>query len=354
MSGSRKVRCGVIGAGWWATYAHLPALVQHGCAEVVAIQKRRIDEARKVAADFGVPQVFTDYRELLDVDLDAVVIASSPNLHYEQTLAAIERGLHVLVEKPMTIRASQACHLVTAAERAGVQLVISCPWHYTAHARAARELVMNGSLGHIRMISVLMTNPVGHLIRGEQNTVTHGVPYLKPHVETYSDPAIAGGGQIYSQVSHAAAYLTFLTGLRPTEVFASFHEDGCRMDLYDTATIRMENGCLVSLASTGATPTTRRDYEVRVFGTEGLLCLELWRGTMQFVPMNGSEPIDYPDLAAREIYPEQAPAIDLVESIVESRPNHSPGTLGLSSMQLIEAACESALSGTNVVIRACS
>lgn len=106
MSHSDKVNCGVIGAGWWATYAHLPALTQHPRANVVAIQKRSMDEARRVAADFGVPQAFTDWRELLDADLDAVVIASSPNLHYEQAMAAIERGLHVLVEKPMTITAA--------------------------------------------------------------------------------------------------------------------------------------------------------------------------------------------------------------------------------------------------------
>jgi predicted dehydrogenase len=351
MGRSGKVRCGVIGAGWWATYAHLPALTQHPCARMVAIQKRCLDEARRVAADFGVPHAFTDWRELLDDDLDAAVIASSPNLHYEQALAAIERGLHVLVEKPMTITAAQAYHLVSAAERSGVQLLISCPWHYTAHARQARELVKNGRLGDVRMISVLMTNPVSHLIRGEENTVTHGVPYLVPHQETYSDPAIAGGGQIYAQVSHAAAYLTFLTGSRPAEVFAAFHQDGSCMDIYDAATIRMENGCLVSLASTGATPRTRRDHEVRVFGTRGLLFLDLWRGTMQLVSMDGSTRVDYPDLLDSEIYPEQAPARDLIDSILNDRPNGSPGTLGWSSMEVIEAACRSARTGANVVIR---
>lgn len=241
---------------------------------------------------------------------------------------------------------------MTAAEQAEVQLLISCPWHYTAHARQARELVKNGSLGEVRMISVLMTNPVSHLIRGEQNQVTHGVAYLLPHHETYSDPAIAGGGQAYAQVSHAAAYLTFLTGLRPAEVFAAFHYDGGRMDIYDAATIRVENGCLVSLASTGATPTTRRDYEVRLFGTRGLLFLDLWCGTMRFVSMDGSTPIEYPDLSESEIYPEQAPARDLIDSIVNKRPNGSPGTLGWSSMEVIEAACQSARSGANVVIRA--
>ena len=349
----QKLRCGVVGAGWWATYAHLPALVGHPRAEVAAIQKRSLDEARRVAADFDVPKVFADYRELLEEPLDAVVIASSPNLHYEQALAAIARGLHVLVEKPMTITAAQAAHLVAAAGQAGVQLLISCPWHYTAHGCIARKLIASGRLGEIRMVSVLMTNPVDHLIRGIQNSVTYGTPYMMPHAETYSDPAIAGGGQIYAQVSHAAAYLTFLTGSRPAEVFARFHNDGCAMDIYDVISVRMESGCLASIASTGATPTTRRDYEVHVFGTRGVLFLDLWNGKMQLAPSDGSAPVDYHDLPANETYPDRAPAIDLVDSILENRANRSPGSLGLASMELIEAACESARTGANITVRRC-
>jgi hypothetical protein len=48
---------------------------------------------------------------------------------------------------------------------------------------------------------------------------------------TYSDPAIAGGGQIYAQVCHVAAYLAFLNGTPPSEVFARFHKDGCRLEV---------------------------------------------------------------------------------------------------------------------------
>lgn len=351
MTEERKVRCGVIGAGWWATYAHLPALAHHRQVEIVAVQKRRIEEARRVARDFGGAFACTTTGEVLDAGVDAVVVSSSPNLHFRQALAAIERGVHVLIEKPMTLTVAEAAQLVAAAEQKGVQLVISCPWHYTPHARIARELIANGSVGEIRMISMLMTNPVSHLIRGENNAVTHGVPYLAPHAETYSDPAVAGGGQIYTQVSHAAAYLSFLTGARPAEVFARFHNDGGSMDIYDVLNVKLENGCLASIASTGATPESRRDYEVRVFGTRALLFLDLWKGTMQLVPADASPAADYPDLPRGEIYPEQAPALDLVDSILENRPNRSPGTLGLASMEVIEAACVSARTGENVALR---
>jgi predicted dehydrogenase len=348
---NRQIRCGVIGAGWWATYAHIPALLAHPRAELVAIQKRDMEQARRVAAHFGVPQAFTSADDLIQsAQLDAVVVSSSPNMHYTHAKAALRQGLHVLIEKPMTLRASEARELVQLADSQNKQIVLSCPWHYTSHAQAARELIRGKALGDIRMISVLMTNPVDGLIRGTDLNPTHGKPYLNPRRGTYSDPEIAGGGQIYTQVSHVAAYLTFLTDLYPMGVFARFHNDGSQMDIYDCLLVEMSNGCLVSIASTGATAQTERTYEVRVFGTKGILFAELWQGTMRFVGLSNGEVKRYPDVAASEVYPERAPAENLVDAALSLAPNRSPGSLGLAAMELIEAACRSSRSGRSIHI----
>jgi len=345
-----KIRCGVIGAGWWATYAHIPALLSHPRAELLAIQKTNIDQARKVAADFGVPYAYDSADELLSIDgLQAVVVSSSPHLHYEQAAAALRMGKHVLIEKPMTLTVAQARELLDMADKRNLRFLISCPWHYTAHAVAARKLIRAGGLGKLRMISVLMTNPVSHLLRGESAAPTHGTPYMHPRTTTYSDPAIAGGGQIYAQVCHVAAYLTFLTGTRATEVFARFHEDGSAVDIYDTLDLRMDDGSIVAIASTGATSLSLRTYELRIFGTEGMLYQDLWRGTMEFIGM-GVERHSYPDLIPDEVYPQQAPVINLIESILDPSCNQSPASLGVAAMEVIEAACISAKSGQNVLV----
>ena len=178
-----KIKCGVLGAGWWATFAHIPALLSHPRAELVAIQKNDPEQARKVAADFGVPHACTTTAELLSIEgLQAVVVSSSPNLHFEQAAAALRMGKHVLIEKPMTFTASQARHLLELAEERNLQFLISCPWHYTSHAAIAQSLIREGKLGELRMISVLMTNPISHLLRGESTEPTHGsnIPYLRP------------------------------------------------------------------------------------------------------------------------------------------------------------------------------
>ena len=345
-----RIKCGVLGAGWWATFAHIPALLAHPRAELVAIQKDDVNSARKVSADFGVPHYCTTAAELLSIDgLEAVVVSSSPNLHYEQAAFALRLGKHVLIEKPMTLTTNQARELLDLAYEQRLQFLISCPWHYTPHAIAARRLIREGALGEIRMISVLMTNPIDHLLRGQSTTPTHGTPYIHPRSGTYSDPKIAGGGQIYTQVCHIAAYLTFLTGKRASEVFARFHNDGASLDIYDTLNLQMQDGAIVNISSTGATSTNRRSFEIRLFGTDGMLYLDLWHGTMELIRMNGEQQ-SYPDLASDVIYPHQAPAINLIDCIFDPSCNRSPASLGVAAMEVIEAACLSASTGENIIV----
>lgn len=341
----------MLGAGWWATYAHIPALLSHPRAELVAIQGCDRKGALKIAADFGVPYAPASTNEMLAIDgLEAVVVSSSPHLHYEQASAALEMGKHVLVEKPMTFTAGQARQLVDLAERRNLQLLISCPWHYTSHASIAQRLIRDGKLGALRMINILMTNPVSRLIRGEGTIPTYNDgAYVQPRLDTYSDPAIAGGGQIYAQVSHVAAYLAFLTGGGASEVFARFHNDGVCLDIYDSLNLRLKDGTLVSISSTCASSLNLRTYEIRIFGTGGILYMDLWRGTMEFTSMAGNV-VEYPPLGPNEIYPHEAPAINLIDSIFDPSCNQSAASLGVASMEVIEAACISAKNGQNVLV----
>ncbi len=348
----KKVKCGVIGAGWWATFAHIPGILGHPHADLVAVQKRNADEARRVAKAFGVPHACQTVDELLAIEeLDAVVVSTTPNVHYVQTRAALDRGLHVLVEKPMTLTAAQASELVALASKKRVQLLISCPWHFTPHALEARKRIRDGEIGEVRMISILMTNPVARLIKGLDTSPTHGTPFLEPRPRSYSDPAVAGGGQIYTQISHVVAYVSFLLDSRPGQVFARFHNDGSAVDIYDTLNIAMENGTLVSIASTGATSLSERTYEFRVFGTRSMLYLELWKGTMSAFEIEADRRTDLPQLPPDQVYPHEAPVKNLIDSVLGNAENGSPGWLGEAAMEVIEAACQSARSGANVTVR---
>jgi len=352
----KKVRIGIIGAGWWATTAHIPAVKSHPNAELLAVQSREKAKSERIARDFCAKNACTSLEQILALkELDAVIVASTPNVHFAQAKAALERGLHVLVEKPMTFTVEEARELVETAAKKNLQLLISCPWHFTGHGLEARRLIHAGVLGDIKLISMLMTNPIDKLLRGINTSPTHGTDnadvYIEPCKGSYSDPDTAGGGQIFCQVSHAAAYLAFLTGLRPAEVYARFDYDGSQNDIYNALTVTFENGTLANIASTGATPLCERTYEVRVFGSKAILQLELWRGEMALIDF-ADKRTRFEPLAENEIYPSQAPAINFIDAILGKTPNGSPGELGLASMEIIEAACESAQTNRCEKIRA--
>ena len=355
----KRVRCAIVGAGWWGTTAHVPALVAHPQAELVAVQHQDIRTARRIATDFNVPHACSTLDEVLAIDdLDAAIVSSVPVAHYEQARALLERGLHVLIEKPMTIRAAEARRLVQLAQRRGVQFLISAPWNYTSHSIEAQRLVRSGALGEIKMISVLMTNFMLGLYRGlpwervfgsNPNLQNSATPYLKPARTAYSDAKLAGGGQSYCQLPHCAGYIAYLTGGEPAEVFARFDNANTNVDVYDAINLKLADGTLVSLATHGATMLSERNYEVRVYGTRGMIFQELWKGTLEYHDQD-CKITKYPPLADEDIYPFLEPAKNLVDAVLGTAPNRAPAAYGAFAMEVVDAAVRSARTGKNIRI----
>lgn len=349
------VKCAVIGAGWWGTTSHVPALRDNPHADLVAIQHHDRQTAERIADDFGVPHACTTTKQVLAIDgLQAVAISSVPALHFEQGKAALKRGLHVLIEKPFTIRGAEGEELVQMADANGLHLMVGTTYHFTRHCQEARRVLQSGGIGNVRMISILFTNLTQGLYRGlewneamppeDEIRSEHQQPYLVPGQTSYSDPAIAGGGQIYTQVSHPAAYVSYLTERRPVEVFARFENDGATVDIYDALVIVLDDGTLVSLASNGAATPAKMHFELRVHGTGGVLEQELWKGTLT---VDGQGCLtDYAPLD--NTYPIGAPSANLVDLARGAAENLSPGRHGAFGAVVSEAATESALTGRPV------
>ena len=100
--------------------------------------------------NLGVQKIYKDYREMLDKEkLDAVAIYAENNRHAELTEAAAEKGLHVLVEKPMAPSLKMARKMVDAAEKNKVRLMINFPTLWRPTLRHASELAIAGKIGRI-------------------------------------------------------------------------------------------------------------------------------------------------------------------------------------------------------------
>src|SRR5215813_10686665 len=97
----RKARIAIIGTGWWATQAHIPAVKANPLAELVALADTRPEAVARAAVGTGAT-TYTDYREMLAKEqLDGAIISVHHAAHYEITRDCLAAGLHVLVEKPM-------------------------------------------------------------------------------------------------------------------------------------------------------------------------------------------------------------------------------------------------------------
>ena len=149
---AERVRVGVIGAGAIARLRHLPAFRQcqdEGKVELVGVADPVEAAARSAAEQFGVPQVFTNYQDLLARPLDAVSICT-PNVYHEPiSLAALDAGLHVLCEKPLAMDHAGARRMHERAVAAGVKPAINFRYRNIPAAWFPRDLIAGGELGEI-------------------------------------------------------------------------------------------------------------------------------------------------------------------------------------------------------------
>ena len=146
-----KLKAGIVGCGGIANSKHLPAIQKNGLAEVVAFCDIVEERARESCARFGGEnaRVYTDYRALLQEQLDVVFVCTPNRSHSEITVAALESGKHVLCEKPMAINYEEALKMVDAQKRTGKLLSIGYQNRYRPDSLCLKELCEKDTLGDV-------------------------------------------------------------------------------------------------------------------------------------------------------------------------------------------------------------
>jgi len=146
---SSVVRVGVIGYGYWG-----PNLVRNFAecpgAAVGAVCDARPERLALVQRRYPAVEVTTSAEELVSrADIDAVIVATPVDRHFELALAALRAGKHVLIEKPMTSTSTQARRLIDEAASRGLTLMVDHTFVYTGAVRKMREMTAAGELGDI-------------------------------------------------------------------------------------------------------------------------------------------------------------------------------------------------------------
>ena len=143
-----RARVGVLGAGAWAEFAHLPGYKRDTRCELVAIADPVVERARAFAEKFGIPDVHDSHRGLIGRDdIDLVDVCTPSATHFELAWAALESGKHVLCEKPVAYDYRDTLRASALARQKGVKTKLGFTFRYSPAMQYMKELIDQGFVG---------------------------------------------------------------------------------------------------------------------------------------------------------------------------------------------------------------
>lgn len=250
---TRPLRLGILGA---ANIAHgfADGVAGSELVQITAVASRRLDTAATFATRHGIPRTFGSYEAMLaDGEIDAVYIPLPNSLHAPWTTRALEAGLHVLCEKPLTLDLAEALPLYALARQRERVLLEAYPYRYQPQTRTLRRLIDEGAIGQVRMI---------------QAYFGFSLPPDQPNVRL---EAALGGGATLDAGCYAVSLARLAAGRRPLSVLAQarYNRPGADgVDMALTGTIHYEGGVVAQVACAMDAAVNRHAL---VIGSSGLI-----------------------------------------------------------------------------------
>ena len=317
--GKSVVTFAIIGCGDVTEIKSGPAFQKIPGSRLKTVMRRDEAKLRDYALRHHVEHCTTDYLEIMnDPEIDAVYIATPPNLHCFYTLEAAKCGKAVYVEKPMATTVAECRRMIAACEEAGVPL-------FTAYYRRGmekyltiRELLAGGRIGELRSFDYRFTCPV---------------PAVNPNRSWLLEPGAAGGGLWYDIGSHMVDTLRFLFGEADTAYGFSANRSGryAVNDVHSVA-LRFDSGMqgTMQLTFCGA----EQKDEAIVYGSGGSLRFSI----MDFGPVTldadgAAEEIAFPPAE----HVQQGLITRVVQTILGKDDLESRGAYGLGTQEILEA-----------------
>ncbi len=266
-----KLRIGIAGTGGIARSVHIPGFQKLGDRlEIVSAFDIAAERVEQTGREFGIPNVFTSYEQMLDGPaLDAVAICTPPNAHVPLTVQAFAHGLHVLCEKPAALNAAGAVEMVRAARRADRILMIGFQHRFSRGEKALKRLIDGGELGEIYYSRA-------------QSLRRRGIPGWG----IFTSKELSGGGPMMDIGVHVLDQTMYLLGNpTPVSVFGTtFQKLGTRsgynafgpwdptkfeVEDFATATVKFADGSAMLLEASWALNIPTSTHNVLLCGTQG-------------------------------------------------------------------------------------
>lgn len=194
---NNNIGVAVVGTGF-GEKIHIPGFQEHHKTQVVAVYHRDLDKAKALAANYNIPQACDRLSDILSLpEVSAVSISTPPFLHYEMAKLAIEAGKHILLEKPMTLTATQARELYQLAAAKGVVAMMDFEFRFIPAWQLLAEYLAEDYVGQKRLVKI-------------DWLVSSRADASRPW-NWYAQKA-KGGGALGAVGSHAFDYISWLFG----------------------------------------------------------------------------------------------------------------------------------------------
>ncbi|MGD9047229.1 MAG: Gfo/Idh/MocA family oxidoreductase [Anaerolineae bacterium] len=323
------LRVGIIGAGQVGKRQAVGFAAAAG-AEVTGVADIALERATALTERFGGTAV-TDWRQLMDFDLDILAVCLPHNNHVGPAQAAAECGVHVLMEKPIATNLEDGQRIVDLCDQAGVKLTISFVHRFRDECQFARQWLDEGRIGSPQIVRGVMTAP--------------RKPELPPWV---TNKEAAGGGVMMYSAIHEVDRLRWLVGSDVVSVAGQIRRWDPNSEVEDgaVALLTFANSTAASLTANApsywAQPAL---WETEVWGSEGML--RIGRGGVEISSNRLQTRLETQTPASRlgEHYNFVRQAEAFVSAINEDTEPPVSARDGLESLRVVMALYESAETG---------
>ncbi|MFC5703404.1 Gfo/Idh/MocA family protein [Cohnella faecalis] len=259
----RKLKVGMLSFAHGHAFSYLYELMRMPNVEVVGIADRDRERVSAVLEQYKLPY-FSDYRELIGSDVEAVIICSENAYHTEMAVEAARQGKHILCEKPLGIGIPEMDQMIREAKANGVQLMTAFPCRFVPAVVEAKKAIDKGEIG--KVVAIRGTN------RG-----------TKPAEPWFTNKELSGGGAVLDHTVHVTDLMNwFMSDSRVCEVYALAETLYHDIDVDDAGMVHMryDNGVIAVLDPSWSRPKsypTWGDVTMEIVGTEGSISVDCFK-----------------------------------------------------------------------------
>lgn len=326
------IKLALVGCGGMANW-HASQLKQIADCQVVALCDTVPAQTQAFKEKyFPEAKLYESYDEMLGAEtLDGVVLVTPHTTHYAQAKAALEHGLHVLVEKPMVTSVEHAYDLWRTVKQTNRLLGIGFQSPYTPEFGWLAQARDEGKLGKTQLIS-------GWLSQGWKRGTTG---------KWRQNPALSGGGQMYDSGAHLLNAFMWLMNSPVVEVSCFYDKCDTPVDINGVAIVKFQNGAMGSICIGGNSPVFRTEIQIQ---TDTMLIITDQYGGKLEIKAADNRTV-YPSVEFDDRPGARSPHLNFVNAILGREKLRAPVRYGVLLSALMDALYESADAGKPVQVK---